>query len=84
MKEDDTPIWKMGLKKLWENTGAKVKEEFTETPWKWKNGFEGKILFSQSGDKTFTFGADQNLVSSYNQSTKSANLSALYAQLLKL
>ena len=83
IKVDDTPAWKIRKKAVLDKTIFKIRDEFTETPRKWKNGYVGQILFSQ-GEKTATFDKNHNLVSTYNQNTNSANLSSLYAELIKL
>ena len=62
-----------------------VKEEFSENFIKWKNGYEGKILFSDNMSKTISFRNGQNqLEASYNQSFGEFHLSALFDELKKL
>lgn len=81
---DDTSI----AKKAWQAFKGygfdKVVDEFKESPWKWKNGFEGKILFSDAKGRTALFDANENLKSSPNQNIKEANCSTLHNLLIKL
>lgn len=62
-----------------------IKDEFTENFKKWKNGYEGKILFSESKSKTISFGDGQNqLNASYNQSFGESLMSSLFDELIKM
>lgn len=81
---EDTNIAVKRLIAALDDNILKVVDEFRESPWKWKHGFEGKILFSDSASNTFSFGSNQNLVSSYNKGTKSANVSSLFEILKKI
>ena len=62
----------------------KFVDEFRESPWKWKHGFEGKILFSDSATNTFSFGSNQNLISLCNKGNMSTALSSLVEMLKNL
>lgn len=62
----------------------KFVDEFRESPWKWKHGYEGKILFSDSATNTFSFGSNQNLISLCNKGNMSTALSSLVEMLKNL
>lgn len=59
-------------------------DQFKDYPWKWKKGFEGKILFSDAKGRTALFDSKQNLVSSRNQNVKEANYFSLRRLLIQL
>ena len=88
IKEDNLSSFVRGLRtfglKAKDYTIDKVVEEFRESPWKWKNGFEGKILFSDTKTKTISFDANQNLKTNLNQSVKESCVSNLLDLLIKL
>jgi hypothetical protein len=50
----------------------------------WKHGFKGKILLSETDGKTASFDDNYTLKTKLNENVKSANLSALESQLLKM
>ena len=50
----------------------------------WKYGFKGKILLSETDGKTASFDDNYTLKTKLNENVKSANLSALESQLLKM
>ena len=83
-EQKETNVVTQRLKAFIDDNFVSWKDAVWENPRKWKNGFEGKILFSDSSSKTISFGSNQNLISSYNQRTNSANLSALFEMLKKL
>lgn len=57
---------------------------FTDNYRTWKHGFQGKILFSETGGKTASFDDNYSLKTKLNENAKSANLSALDGQLAKM
>ena len=80
--ENKAPVQR--LKAALDDNIFKFVDEFRESPWKWKHGFEGKILFSDSATNTFSFGSNQNLISLCNKGNMSTALSSLVEMLKNL
>lgn len=83
INKDNTSKLRLAWKAVKGYLKQTFKDEFYEYPRRWKNGFEGKILFSDTRGKTASFDSNQNLVTTRNQNIKEANISTLRSLLFK-
>ena len=83
-EQKETNVVTQRLKAFIDDNFVSWKDAVWENPRKWKNGFEGKILFSDSSSKTISFGSNQNLISLCNKGNMSTALSSLVEMLKNL